>query len=392
MISKQINIYIENYSSKPGSNEVNYTIDFHTIDSARDLFQEHFPNEEYNQRRFYNLITKNTGRHRMFAGSWYSLPQSIFNNSEFEIINDDTESSVGSAGFAGSITLQKFDISFSEHLNKSFLTESNFFQNEEIELPDEVPKKLVVANCGQGNWNEVHYKSHLLFYDFGASARYKTKEIKKLINRRVHSDDKRRIKIIISHWDMDHFQALNHLTAEQLTKVDYVSGPSNLPQSNVYRSTMEHLLSHCVNCYLIPATTIRSGRTISLNLLRTSTHLDLYRAVKGNSRNQTGIVIVIKGSKAKAILSGDHHYEKIFNAIHGKYTGSNVIFVAPHHGGNAGELRLTDWVLEFNQIKCPISYGTNSYNHPNQNLSKINSLQGTTSSTTFKNGDITYSI
>lgn len=391
-----INIYIENYISKLSGDIVEYTIDFDTVDSALNFFKLYFPQAEYNSNKFYNLRTSKQGRHRMFAGSWYSIPMNIFESSEYEDINEESE---GGGGYSGLIILQSSIADYSQYLTSlqndeyEFLQSSNIAFQAELQIDfNHTPKDLIIVNCGQGNWNEIHSKSEVLIYDMGASSRYSSAQIKNLINKRFSQFKGKTIGIVISHWDMDHFQALNYLDKQQLSQIPYIFGPSNIPPSNVYKSTINHLITNGVQCRLIPPTTNRNGRAINLNQLSTSKTVDVYRSVSGSSRNQTGIVLVIKGTKSVAFLTGDHHYEKIFDAIDTKYTGRDIVLVVPHHGGNSGVLRLSDWQSEFPVIECPISYGDNSYNHPNQNLSIINSLQGSSPKTTHTQGDLKFNI
>lgn len=391
-----INIYIENYISKLSGNIVEYTIDFDTVDSALNFFQLYFPQAEYNSNKFYNLRASNQGRHRMFAGSWYSIPMNMFENSEYEDINEESE---GGGGYSGIIKLQNSITDYSQYLTNLQNDEYEFLQSSNIAFQAELkidfnhtPKDLIVVNCGQGNWNEIHSENEVLIYDMGASSRYSSAQIKNLINKRFSQFKGKSIGIVISHWDMDHFQALNYLDEKQLSQIPYIFGPSNIPPSNVYKATISHLITNGVQCRFISPTTNRNGRAINLNQLSTSKTVDVYRSVSGSSRNQTGIVLVIKGTKSVVFLTGDHHYEKIFDAIDTKYTGRDTVLVVPHHGGNSGNLRLSHWQSEFPVIECPISYGDNSYNHPNQNLSRINSLQGSSPKTTHTQGDLRFNI
>jgi beta-lactamase superfamily II metal-dependent hydrolase len=395
-VQSYINIYIENYISKLGGDIVEYTIDFDTVESALNFFQFYFPQAEYSANKFYNLRTPNQGRHRMFAGSWYSIPMSMFENSEYENINEGSE---GGGGYSGIIELKNSITDYSQYLTNLKNEEYEFLQDSNISFQAELevefintPTDLVVVNCGQGNWNEIHSKSEVLIYDMGASSRYSSTQIKNLVTKRFSKFKEKSIGIVISHWDMDHFQALNYLDKKQLSQILFILGPSNIPPSNVYKSTIKHLKNNNVYCRLIPPTTNRNGRAINLNKISTSKTVDVYRSVSGSSRNQTGIVLVIKGTKRIALLTGDHHYEKIFDAINTKYTGRDTVLVVPHHGGNSGSLRLSDWQSEFPVIECPISYGDNSYNHPNQNLSRINSLQGGSPKTTYTQGDLNFNI
>lgn len=387
-MGSHVAIYVESYSSKMDGDIVEYTIDFQNVNGAVSFFQSYFPGVDYNDAKFYSLRVPRTGRNRMFSGSWYFLPLSAFESSEYEPINEEAE---GSAAYAGIITLKNSVPNLCQYLAA--------VESEEYEIHEHIsinfktsPRELVVVSCGQGNWNEVHANKELLIYDMGASSRYTRSQVINLIQSRFAQFKEKIISIVISHWDMDHFQAIRYLDRKQLAQIAGIVGPSNIPPSNVYKSMINHLIANNVKYSLISPTSQRNGRSINLNLLSVSKTVDVYRSVSGGSRNQTGIVLVVKGEEKFVLLTGDHHYEKIFDAIHNNYSSQRIILVAPHHGGNAGSLNVADWRSEFSAIECPISYGFNSFNHPHQNLSGLGLLQGSVPQTTHGIGDLKFCI
>ena len=387
-MTKQTKLYIESYLSKKDAGSVEYTIDFQSIDEAQALFLLINPDIEYSPFKFYKIIAPYHGKNRMFSGSWYSLPNRYFENASYEAISDDSE---GSAVYSGVIRIKNFCDDFPQFLTHVDGNDYPSVQSIVIDFNDKL-KELRVVNCGQGNWNEIHTKSETLIYDLGASSNFNQYQLQSLVNRRFSSFFNSKIDIVISHWDMDHFQALKYLSTSQLSKINAVYGPDNLPPSNVYSDAMDNLSKNNVNCYLVAPTTIRTGNRIDLNLLSSSQTVDVFRAVKGSSRNQTGIVLVVKGQDKTVLLTGDHHYPKILNAIHNRYLGKSAILVAPHHGGMADNLSVSDWKKEFANVTCCISVGQNSYGHPSQNLSKLDKLQNSSSDRTDTKGDITYTL
>ncbi|MBB6611773.1 hypothetical protein H7F15_12045 [Pontibacter sp. Tf4] len=94
---------------------------------------------------------------------------------------------------------------------------------------------LVAMNVGQGNWNEVHFKDgNVILYDIGASVRFTAKCIDSVIRRskiiRVLNEGEAAIKctLIISHWDIDHYQAIFQVDdawIRLLHKVIYMAHP-----------------------------------------------------------------------------------------------------------------------------------------------------------------------
>lgn len=387
-MTKATKIYIEKYLARKDIGFVEYTVDFLSIDEAQKLFSIIDPEIKYSPIKFYKLIARYDGKNRMFSGSWYSMPNDFFQNATYEEIDPDTD---GSGVYSGIIRVENFPAYFPRFLTHVDGNNYPTVQKVEIDFKDHL-EKLRVVDCGQGNWNEIHTKSKALIYDLGASSDFTQFQIQSLVNRRFSAFGKRKIEIVISHWDMDHFQSLKYLTGSHLSRVKAVYGPDNLPPSNVYKDAMNNLSKHNVKCFLVAPTTARKGNRIDLNLLSSSKNVDFFRAVKGGSRNQTGIVLAVKGKHKIALLTGDHHYSKILDAIHNRYSGKRIVLVAPHHGGEAGNLSVSAWKRKFVNITCAISVGRNSYGHPNQNLSKLTLLQTSSPDRTDATGDITYNI
>ncbi|USE70587.1 hypothetical protein CTT31_16270 [Pseudoalteromonas maricaloris] len=373
--ARNIVIYIESYSRPGEGDKVEYIIDFCCYQDAQAvarLFgQELIPEVA----RFYRLTTPHMRHSRLAAGSFYSMPYTFFEEFELENEEFELEDGEGSAFVAYSLRTRSH-FSFSQ-----YLTDTQFISPSTPTLPfiklEHQWNSLTVVNCGQGNWNEVHSSEYVLVYDFGASQRYSDRQVKDLISRRMRAMNGRRYTVIISHWDMDHFQALKFCSPTQLADCDAVFGPDNIPDTLVYRDTIEHLESNNVAIVCLRSTISRKGREITLSSIYSSATIDVYRASAGSSRNQTGIMLAIKGKNKVALLTGDHHYPKILDAVStSSFSDRGVILVTPHHGGEAGYLSVSRWQTAFPNIECPISVGDNSYGHPQQNISRLQALEG----------------
>ena len=275
-------IYIEKYSSKMDDGIVEYAIDFRTVHEAVSIFQSYFSEVDYNATKFYSLRIPRTGRNRMFSGSWYFLPLSVFESSEYEPISEEAE---GSAAYAGIIKLKNSIPNLSQYLAAVEGKEYKIHEHIDIDFKTS-PQELVVVSCGQGNWNEVHANKELLIYDMGASSRYTHGQVVSLIQSRFANFKEKVINIVISHWDMDHFQAMRYLDEKQFSQIAGIVGPSNIPPSNVYRSMINHLVANNVSYSLIAPASRRIGRSINLNLLSVSKTVDVYSTV---GRNPEGL-------------------------------------------------------------------------------------------------------
>lgn len=385
-MKKGTRVYIEHYFARKDLDIVEYTIDFHSISDAETFFTVIDRQIQYTPFKFYKLILPHDGKNRMFAGSWYYLPHYLFEGSSYESLD---ENSAGSAVYSGVIKVKSAPIIFSQFLRHIYGRTFSSTQNFTAQYTSHFDQ-LIVVDCGQGNWNEAYTDSEALIYDLGASTMFSQNQIQALVRRRFATYGNRKIDIIISHWDMDHFQALKYLTPAHLSMINAVYGPDNIPSTNVYKDAINNLSNHGVNYYFIAPTAARKGKVINLNLLLSTGYIDYFRAVKGGSKNQTGIVLAIKGKQKVALLTGDHHYPKILDVISGLYTQRNIILVTPHHGGNAGELVIADWQAEFASVTCPISVGSNPYKHPTQNFNNLMRLQNSTPDKTDTKGDINY--
>ncbi|MCS0070895.1 hypothetical protein NDJ39_19830 [Vibrio parahaemolyticus] len=388
---KFVDIYIENYSSDKELNIVNYTIDFNSEEDVSAFLEAVNIKYESTKPKFYGLTLPYQGRNIMYAGSWYRFPLELLNDEKIQIVYvDENEEEEGGAFYWNKFKVEREVESFSSLLTSVETKDSKFATTTDIS-PVDVATELVVVNCGQGNWNEVRTNKHTVIYDLGASSRYSEKQIMNLIKHRFEKFSPKSVYVIISHWDMDHFQSLKYLSQDDLSKIIAVYGPTNVPSTLVYQDAIDNLAKNNVPFYLIP-NTIRVGKTIDLNLLISSDSIDLYRATNGRSRNQTGIVLAVKGHEKLALLTGDHHYCKILSAITGKYSKRKTLLVAPHHGGAAGNFSVDEWEKELSVEECAISVGENSYNHPYEHYNNLEDLTNSRPNRTDECGDLVYLI
>jgi beta-lactamase superfamily II metal-dependent hydrolase len=250
------------------------------------------------------------------------------------------------------------------------------------EMKDDGLLNLTVVDCGQGNWNEVSNSEVRLIFDTGADRYFTPREISRFIKARRLSEGAKRILILISHWDIDHFHALLRFRPCDLDKVSAVIGPSKIPKTETFNKVHELLAKNKVPLYAVPfaARPISSSRRISLIPLPIAPRgvIRVFRSTRGASRNQTGIVVTAHGKSKTAVLTGDHHYEKILDAIAPYCRTAPCVLVAPHHGGRAGELDTARWKSTLSIDGIPISVGReNPFGHPlNDITSKLTSLSG----------------
>jgi beta-lactamase superfamily II metal-dependent hydrolase len=297
----------------------------------------------------------------MKEGSWYDLDPSLFGDFNYRPVFEGEE---GGAFLRARLTGPSRAIDFTQYLSHPTFAQTQIGGTKERGFDNVGPLQLAIIDCGQGNWNEVRSSKSVLIYDIGASSRYSRPEVERLVWNRALAKDTREITAFISHWDVDHYQALLVMSKADLSKLGSITAPSQLPNTSTFRRLKGRLADAGVSLFSLPAASPppAAGRKIVLchDSALSCSQIQLFRASPGRSRNQTGIVLAVIGPKRTAILTGDHHYSKILAALPAHLPENPVVMVAPHHGGRAGTLDLNSWRRAFPKMEVAISVGPNS--------------------------------
>ncbi|SEO02672.1 ComEC/Rec2 family competence protein [Vreelandella aquamarina] len=327
----------------------------------------------------------------MREGAWYDVDPNIFADAEYRMVESDEP---GSGIIRAEITFRRSPpIDFSPFLaspQQASIPRMGCFSG----LPPRGELELVVINCGQGNWNEIRSKNHFFIYDIGASLLFNQAQVQAIVASRNLAGDGRIGQITISHWDVDHYRALLELRPSDLNCISSVTVPSQIPDTATYKRTIQLLQHHSIPLRAIPPAPrpAGTGRTIILCPHHIALPFHFYRAVPGQSRNQAGIVVAVVGSNRTALLTGDHHYSKIDSAVLPNLPSQPLILVAPHHGGAAGALRMSN-LNSFPSVEIAISVGCNTYGHPLKNVERfLSTLQGSSPDRTDLAGSLTYKL
>ena len=330
----------------------------------------------------------------MKEGSWYDLDPLLFEDFDYRPILQEEE---GGTFLRARLTGPSRPIDFTEYLSQPNFAETQIGGEGELVFDSDDPLQLAVIDCGQGNWNEVRSTKRVLIYDIGASIRHSRPEVEQLVRNRDLAMDPRDITTFISHWDVDHYQAILAMSMADLSKLGSITAPSQLPNTTTFRRLTNSLSTAGVPLYSLPPASPppSDGQRIVLchDNNRSSSQVQLFRASPGRSRNQTGIVLAVIGPERTAILTGDHHYSKILQALPAYLPNKPVIMVAPHHGGRAGTLDLNSWRQTFPKIEVAISVGPNSYGHPFKSIeTKLSTLQGSAVHITRLSGSLLFPL
>ncbi|MBK59563.1 MAG: hypothetical protein CML01_12260 [Pseudomonas sp.] len=315
-------------------------------------------------------------------GSWYEIPDEFWEGWGYHAVDP---TGPGSVFLRGELSAPGGKKNFSRHLTAPIFIERDTVSASDYPLigPNDwvtasATATLSVIDCGHGNWNEIRTDNLRLMYDVGASRLYDASQVARLVQSQAIGAQGIEVKIYISHWDVDHYQSILKFTYADLSVITEVTAPSQLPNTATCKRILALLDNHEISVRLLPpAPRATRGHTIDLIEIQRAGPLTVFRATAGRSRNQSGIVLCYESQNKLVLLVGDHHYEKILNAIQGRFSpAKDCVFVAPHHGGNAGSIDVSAWRAMFSSFETVISCGDNSWNHPLvDNLNGLSELQ-----------------
>lgn len=321
-------------------------------------------------------------------GSWYRVPLTFWEGMSYQPI---TPENAGGVYMKGKLQADTAAINFSQ-----FLVDRRYAKvsTGSVDLPDEPitsPVELIVVNCGQGNWNEILTPKTRLIFDVGACRTYNENQVLALVASRNIATEKRKVTIVLSHWDIDHYQALLKFSKAEIAVIDQIYAPDLLPDTHTQKN-VQKMFNGKITC--IPAAN-KANAGNKINLIQT-THqppFRILRATRGNSTNQSGIVVFVDGPTKTALLTGDHHYSKILTAANNLTTSCAAVLVVPHHGGKGGPLDQGAWNAKFTSLDAPISVGNNPWGHPwTVYTTPLQAIQGSPLSRTDKHGTLTYTL
>ena len=247
-------------------------------------------------------------------------------------------------------------------------SENNPLINLQFEYSDKI--SITVRNVGQGNWNEISYSDEVkIVYDTGAYMHATIDVVRKLIECRNQKYSKSKPKLILSHWDKDHYHALLGMSDEEIGQnfSEFVCKDS-LP--NYTSQILFNRIKKAINSNKIftLSSSTRVDTPPQFERIYNQNNVAIYNAQHPKDRNLSGIAITVSNDTGNVILSGDAHYKQINRDILPYLTDDHVHYlIVPHHGGKAGDfvynphsnLKLTQAI---------ISVGKNTYKHPLESI------------------------
>lgn len=260
-------------------------------------------------------------------------------------------------------------------------------------LTDDI--KIVIKNVGQGNRNEIWDSSecHIIF-DYGCSTHWSEKRVKKFIADNPIPNGKP--SLIISHWDIDHYNMLKCISDMDLKKLCCVYVPANCT-SLTSKNIAKKLQSNCAICAVEEFDQRAVARRVSLCAVFHGEHYILFGGERSKNKNLSGLALAIWNDSGRIFLCADHSYAQVFQDMektfhaNAKMKQRTFHLVVPHHGGEGGKIPQ----VKFSDIPgdAIVSTGPNCYGHPNSDVRKsISSIGFQWRRTDVEDGDIEFSL
>ena len=227
---------------------------------------------------------------------------------------------------------------------------------------------LEVVDVGQGSTNLIYDDRTLTIFDCGASIYFPKYECYNILSGiQGLLDSSRKISLIISHWDCDHYNLLTVMDDDLMSNFCCVFVPSTVI-SLTAKYVLKRIYKNCRWIRSFKPLPVTKKRKIGIQPVISNKNYELYVGEKCSSTNNSGLALVIKGNDDITILSADHSNYQIWDCIYSHISHnvkSKLNIVVPHHGGNCGKMKVK-YLIEQSGIAA-VSVGKNSYKHPQQN-------------------------
>lgn len=231
--------------------------------------------------------------------------------------------------------------------------------------------QMKVANVGQANLNILSFNDKaLIFYDLGAPIGSSKQELRKICDKYIDNGSVK-CSLIVSHWDIDHYQCLKALSISEIQnafwQVICPPPPETVTATRVFDS-LKTALSNNVHCIRPPQRTLGSIYPQIHKFLQQGC-ISLYIGESSRNKNYSGITLFVDGSTSSTLFTGDSLLCQAGDVLCQECYmpfSKNHFLVVPHHGGD-----IKPEFLRYNtcaRYKCfgaIVSVGRNNkYGHP----------------------------
>lgn len=228
---------------------------------------------------------------------------------------------------------------------------------------------IYVADVGQANWNELRDRDiTALVFDCGSPLNSKRNVTDVIWNKHQQRLKKQPSTLVISHWDIDHYQCLIDRSDQELKSCfRSVFCPHAVSNTSlkVYSSLKRIFGGDFAD---VPSFVQYFNRLTwpPMKFQTRSHNVALYKGALGGSINHSGLAIFVEGNNKTALFSGDLKIGQCHEVQIKENISKPHVLIVPHHGGFCGKTSLKI----HNPIDTAIiSVGiVNSYGHPNRDV------------------------
>lgn len=225
---------------------------------------------------------------------------------------------------------------------------------------------IEVIDVGQGSWNRISSGSFDTIFDCGCSMFYSRAKCTEIIQQRGGIPRLgKRTTLIISHWDIDHYNLLCALEDYDLENFCCVFVPDmliSLTSKHVFKRLFD-------NCQYLNVIEEKRGKSTGLAKVYEGDYFIVWSGFRCKNINKSGLALGIHGDKDMFIFSADHTYKQLWDVMYNDLisidSDMRMNFVVPHHGGNAGAIGTKKPICAGKAI---VSTGKNNYRHPQEGV------------------------
>ena len=252
---------------------------------------------------------------------------------------------------------------------------------------------LYVADVGQANWNELRDEDKsLVVFDCGSPINCGKVTTDAIWDRHKFHLQQNPAALVISHWDIDHYQCLVKRSVADLSSCfTTVFCPS--PKSKTSIDVRDSLKSIFGKRYIeIPAKVVNYNRQFwpKMKLLFRNNQIALYKGNGCTNINHCGIALFVKGNKKTAIFTGDLKIGQCRDIWINESVSKPHVLIVPHHGGSCGKRSLNEpYSIDIAILSVGIK---NIYHHPSEDVMRYLKIYGRKIKRTDRNGDVIQSL
>ena len=218
-----------------------------------------------------------------------------------------------------------------------------------------------VWDVGQGNANCISDGANLTIFDFGSSYYYSKMKQKSIVDAHInYINGHKCISLIISHWDVDHYNLLCIVSDDFLKNLCCVFCPPTGIGLSI-KQVMERIDKNCSFINTI-ASSPNSSHVVGIHEVCKGKFYNLYVGGKSKNKNLSGLLLSVHNDDSSVLFTADHSSHQIWNQLYRSCPNSKMLhIVVPHHGGNSGNSSIPSIV---HPGIAAISVGGNYYGHP----------------------------